>query len=105
LNENRARLSRDPLEVTMQYKNESLRARGGIAVAPFASHHGRRNPWADARRAVHNWAFAIVNWFTICAARHQHRTAVARLDDHLLSDIGKSRQEVAFEAAKPFWRK
>jgi uncharacterized protein YjiS (DUF1127 family) len=89
----------------MQYKNESLRIRGGIAVAPFASHHQRRNPWADARRAVHNWALAIVNWFATCAARHQHRVVVARLDDHLLSDIGKSRQEVAFEAAKPFWRK
>jgi uncharacterized protein YjiS (DUF1127 family) len=53
---------------------------------------------------VHKWVFAIANWCVVYAARQRDRAAFAKLDDHLLRDIGKTRQEVAFEAAKPFWR-
>jgi uncharacterized protein YjiS (DUF1127 family) len=35
--------------------------------------------------------------------RHQRR-ALRHLDDHLLRDIGISRQEALKEARKPFWR-
>jgi len=83
----------------MQYENESLR------VVPFASHRRYRNSRAGAWRKVHNWVFAIANWCVFHAARQRDRAAFAQLDDHLLRDIGKTRQEVAFEAAKPLWRK
>ncbi|MDH3703313.1 MAG: DUF1127 domain-containing protein [Alphaproteobacteria bacterium] len=36
--------------------------------------------------------------------RATQRHALARLDDHLLKDIGLDRQSVAAEIAKPFWR-
>jgi uncharacterized protein YjiS (DUF1127 family) len=37
-------------------------------------------------------------------ARGRERRALARLDDHLLRDIGCSREEAARECAKPAWR-
>jgi uncharacterized protein YjiS (DUF1127 family) len=82
------------LEIVMQYEN----------ATPLAGHRRYRNSRAGAWRTVHNWVFAIANWFVVSAARHRNRAAFTKLDDHLLRDIGKSRQEVAFEAAKPFWR-
>ena len=36
--------------------------------------------------------------------RAQQRSALAELDDHLLTDIGVSRERAAAEANKPFWR-
>ena len=37
-------------------------------------------------------------------ARGEQRHDLARLDDHLLRDIGVTPGEAAREAAKPFWR-
>lgn len=36
--------------------------------------------------------------------RGRQRSALARLDDHLLRDIGRSREQAARECAKPVWR-
>lgn len=36
--------------------------------------------------------------------RQRQRRALLDLDDHLLSDIGKSRQEALDEGRKPFWK-
>ncbi len=36
--------------------------------------------------------------------RTRQRRALARLDDHLLRDIGLSRAAVVRESRKPFWR-
>jgi uncharacterized protein YjiS (DUF1127 family) len=36
--------------------------------------------------------------------RRRQRTMLARLDAHLLDDIGLSGEDVAREIAKPFWR-
>jgi uncharacterized protein YjiS (DUF1127 family) len=36
-------------------------------------------------------------------SKRRERLALARLDDHLLRDIGLSRAEALKEAAKPFW--
>ena len=36
--------------------------------------------------------------------RTQQRRALARLDDRLLADIGRSRADVALECDKSFWR-
>ena len=35
-------------------------------------------------------------------ARQRHR--LGEMDDHLLRDIGLSRADLEYEAAKPFWR-
>lgn len=37
-------------------------------------------------------------------ARRRNRLALARLDQHLLRDIGLSGDEARTEAAKPFWQ-
>lgn len=37
-------------------------------------------------------------------SRSRSRRALARLDDHMLRDIGLSEQSRAHEADKPFWR-
>jgi len=34
----------------------------------------------------------------------RQRRHLARLDDHLLRDIGLSRRDVSMESEKPFWR-
>jgi uncharacterized protein YjiS (DUF1127 family) len=43
-------------------------------------------------------------WCVWCSARSRQRQALAQLDDRLLKDIGKTRQEAIAEAAKPFWK-
>ena len=40
----------------------------------------------------------------IWVARSRQRKQLARLDDHLLSDIGYTREQVQVEISKPFWR-
>ena len=42
--------------------------------------------------------------FAEAAARRRHRRTLARLDAHLLRDIGLSPDDAQSEAAKPFWR-
>lgn len=37
-------------------------------------------------------------------ARHRSRASLARLDQHMLDDIGLTRDMAADEAAKPVWR-
>ncbi len=37
-------------------------------------------------------------------SRRRERLSLARLDPHLLRDIGLARDEAATEAAKPFWQ-
>ena len=37
--------------------------------------------------------------------RRRSRHALARLDDHLLRDVGLTRSDVALEAGKPFWHR
>ncbi len=44
-------------------------------------------------RAVHAWA-----------SRHRSRQSLARLDDHMLRDIGLGRQDAQQECTKAFWQ-
>lgn len=46
------------------------------------------------------WGAPIGLWI----ARARERRALARLNGHLLQDIGVSPEEAAGEAAKPFWQ-
>lgn len=58
-----------------------------FAVHP---HHGLR--WSDARHRLTMW------WQYSCS-----RSELESLSDKCLQDIGISRCEAEFEAAKPFW--
>ena len=54
----------------------------------------------DASTPASPWLDTIRLWFS----RSRQRRALAELNDHLLQDIGMSRDDAAREAAKPFWR-
>lgn len=45
-------------------------------------------------------ALAVARW----EDRRRTRSALARLDDHLLRDIGLPTDHAQTECAKPFWR-
>lgn len=45
-------------------------------------------------------ALAVARW----EDRRRTRSALARLDDHLLRDIGLPMDHAQTECAKPFWR-
>ena len=50
------------------------------------------------------WGLRFLYWCVQCSERSRQRQALAELDDHLLTDIGKTRQEAMAEATKPFWK-
>ena len=50
------------------------------------------------------WQTRFLRWCDGCLARSQQRQDLAQLDDRLLRDIGKTRQEAIAEAGKPFWK-
>lgn len=50
--------------------------------------------------ALRNVLHSMHQW----PARIRNRRTLTRLDDHILKDIGISRDTVARECAKPFWR-
>ena len=54
---------------------------------------------APATWVGHAWR-AFRTW----SERSRQRHALAGLDDAILKDIGLSRADIEFEAAKPFWR-
>jgi uncharacterized protein YjiS (DUF1127 family) len=66
-------------------------------VGRGAKHENNSRTWAV------DWLAALGVW----AARSRQRMALADLvdDDHLLKDIGVSRQDALREAAKPFWKR
>jgi uncharacterized protein YjiS (DUF1127 family) len=49
-------------------------------------------------------AFAIVNRLAQWEIRRHTRTALTRLEPHLLRDIGLTEQQAAAEISKPFWQ-
>ena len=57
-------------------------------------HHGSLTRLAGAA------AVAVWSWME----RSRQRRALAQLDDHLLRDIGLTRDEARREWATPFWR-
>lgn len=50
------------------------------------------------------WYARLAVWLRLCREKTRQRRALARLDVHLLADIGIGRAEAARECAKPFWR-
>jgi uncharacterized protein YjiS (DUF1127 family) len=73
----------------------SLTSRQGAAAS--SQHDG-----AETYRV--GWETRFLRWCGRCSARSRQRQALAQLDDRLLRDIGKTRQEAIAEATKPFWK-
>jgi uncharacterized protein YjiS (DUF1127 family) len=46
----------------------------------------------------------VVAWFRAAAERRRQRRLLAMLDDHLLRDIGVTREQALAEARRPPWR-
>ena len=53
---------------------------------------------------IHPGIKAVFMLIATWRRRARERRDLARLDDHLLRDIGIERSDVAAERAKPFWR-
>jgi len=68
--------------------------------------HGTSSP-ASPRRLAHagcrekGWGLGLVMAWV---GRWRQRRALADLDDHLLRDLGISREDALRESRKPFWR-
>ena len=45
----------------------------------------------------------LLSWVLAADAQARSRRALARIDDHILRDIGLTRQEADAEAARPGW--
>ena len=54
---------------------------------------------ADARKPL----TIFLRRFAFCVSRWRQRRALANLPDHLLHDIGVTRDQAAREASRPFW--
>jgi uncharacterized protein YjiS (DUF1127 family) len=64
----------------------------------------------DGRTAIDpaEWPLILfkgIGTLRVWRARRRQRQTLAALNDHLLNDIGVSRNEARREAAKPFWRR
>jgi len=65
-----------------------------VTTIPFRA---RTNP-------VVRLAFSVVKGLRLALTRRRDRQLLARLDAHLLRDIGLSPDEARTESAKPFWQ-
>ena len=65
-----------------------------------------RLPAATGHRATHGRTFSerVLRTLILWHHRARSRAALRRLDDHLLRDIGLSRETAERVASKPFWR-
>lgn len=72
---------------------KAIDARSGGPVADL----GRHVPTARPKRT---WIYLMMEWLE----RSRQRRHLSALDDHMLSDIGLSRADVARECDKPFWQ-
>ena len=59
---------------------------------------------AGKKSAVGRISRTIARWIARSRQRRALREIAERSDDHLLKDIGVSREEAFREADKPFWR-
>ena len=59
---------------------------------------------ADYRRRITVWIVKTCALPLVWQRRYVERQALAAFDAHRLADIGLSREQLAHEIAKPFWR-
>ena len=53
---------------------------------------------------IRRWRHTFARWIARSRQRRALREIAERTEDHLLKDMGVSRQEALREADKPFWR-
>ena len=73
----------------------------GVRTSTGNEDHVSGSPTRAAMRGV---IFSIFQMISCWIDRSSQRNALANLDDHLLRDIGKSRDDALREASKPFWK-
>ena len=59
---------------------------------------------ADYRRRITVWISKIPTLLLVWQRRYMERQDMASFNEHMLRDIGLSREDLAREIAKPFWR-
>ena len=64
---------------------------------------GRSALRAHKPRTVRGWIGHAVRTIALWADRAEQRRDLAELDEPLLRDIGKTREEARRESEKPFW--
>ena len=74
---------------------KSLPDRSRAFPGPSRADHGRR---------ITVWIAKAWTLLLVWQRRYAERQALASLDAHRLADIGLSREDLAGEIAKPFWR-
>jgi uncharacterized protein YjiS (DUF1127 family) len=47
---------------------------------------------------------SLIETIAVWIMRRRQRQALSELDEHLLNDVGLSREQARREAAKPFWK-
>jgi uncharacterized protein YjiS (DUF1127 family) len=78
------------------------RLRSGYQLADI---HHRIPPYSGTRRIALLTAFQLIAAaIRIWRRRARSRQQLRELNDHLLKDIGLSREVACYEAAKSFWR-
>jgi uncharacterized protein YjiS (DUF1127 family) len=59
---------------------------------------------AQAHRSLADLAVRWIVYTIECQERWRQRQVLLELDDHLLRDIGISREQAIEEAKRPFWK-
>ena len=76
-----------------------------MTVIPFEVGGARRMGSRRARHARRSISVRIVATLREWRRRARDRAQLARLDDHMLRDIGLTRADAEFLSNKPFWRR
>lgn len=63
----------------------------------------RHEKLVQGQPTARGWIGYAVRMIALWADRANQRQDLAELDDRLLRDIGKSREEARCESSKPFW--
>jgi uncharacterized protein YjiS (DUF1127 family) len=82
----------------------SLHVRGWMTTADHGARKARPHRRGMLLRPSTNVFIAIRDWLGR-VQRRQDLGRLAELDDHLLKDIGVSREEALRESAKWFWQR
>ncbi len=59
---------------------------------------------ADFKRRITTWISKVLFLPLVWQRRYLERQALAKFDEHRREDIGLTREDLAREIAKPFWR-
>ena len=71
-----------------------------LSVSGFANYRATTH-----RAELPHILFNLIDTIAVWTERRRQRQALAALDDHLLNDVGLSREQASREAAKPFWKR